>query len=271
MTTRETRTALVFHVQRFSLHDGPGIRTTAFFKGCPLRCAWCHNPESQSFETEEMVRSERCIGCGHCREGCAHGAREVAGQAYTVDQLTRTMLRDRQIFETSGGGVTLSGGEPLAQDGGYIQALVKNLKRRGVHVTIDTCGCVAWEKMDPLIDDADLWLYDFKALDPQIHERFTEAGNALILSNMKRLCASGAAVWLRVPVIPGVNDGDMAAMAEWASENLACVRVNLLPYHKLGQDKRPGARSFEEPTPERMDRIKALWLQAGFPDVKIGG
>ncbi len=269
MTNHET--PLVFNVQRFSLHDGPGIRTTAFFKGCPLRCAWCHNPESQSYDAEEIFRPERCTSCGRCAEGCAQGAREVAGQAYAVDALTKLLLRDRQVFETSGGGVTLSGGEPLSQDGAYIQRLVKALKRRGVHVCVDTCGCAPWSQIEPLIEDVDLWLYDFKALDAGIHAQFTGLTNELILANMKRLCTSGSAVWLRVPVIPGVNDQDMRPMAEWAAENLVALQVNLLPYHKLGQGKLPGATYFTPPTPEQMDQIMRIWLSAGFSNVKIGG
>ena len=205
-------TPLVIDLQRFSLHDGDGIRTTVFFKGCPLSCEWCHNPEGQRFEREWMFYKDRCIGCGRCREGeltedtCPSGARELVGRAYTLAELMRLLTRDRQCYEVSGGGVTLSGGEVMAQDMDYVAELARRLAREGISVNIDTCGLAPWSAFERIMPYADTFLYDIKAMDPQVHARYTGVDNALILDNLKRLSAAGARINIRVPVIPGVND-----------------------------------------------------------------
>lgn len=300
---------LIFNIQRFSTHDGPGIRTTVFFKGCPLACAWCHNPESQAFEPELMVDEERCTGCGACisacpagaivRAGdgsvttdrsrctacgacvdaCADGLREIAGdQQLPASALARRLLADRMFFERSGGGVTLSGGEVLAQDGAYLEELCRELHDEGVHVAIDTCGQAPWERIERLLPHVDLWLYDVKALDPDIHARYTGRANDLILSNLEWLAQAGARINVRVPVVHPVNDGveAMDALAAYVTSRLAGARVSLLPYHATGNGKyrrlgREAHSGFSAPTDEQMERLCQLFIDRGITDVEIGG
>ncbi len=274
---------LIFNIQKFSIHDGTGIRTTVFFKGCPLRCAWCHNPESQSFAPEWLRRPERCIHCGGCEKGesCPTGAREAVGQTYPLDALSALLMRDRVFYDGSGGGVTLSGGEPMAQEGGYVPALVRRLARRGIRVAIDTCGHAPYALFEAMLPYVDTFLYDIKAIDPALHARYTGVSNELILANARRLSADGAHINLRVPVIPGVNadDAEMGRIIRFARENMRAEQVNLLPYHALGRDKaarlegRESAPTadFVEPTPEAMRAVQRAWLDAGFERVYIGG
>ncbi len=277
-------TPLVIDLQRFSLHDGDGIRTTVFFKGCPLSCEWCHNPEGQRFEREWMFYKDRCIGCGRCREGeltedtCPSGARELVGRAYTLAELMRLLTRDRQCYEVSGGGVTLSGGEVMAQDMDYVAELARRLAREGISVNIDTCGLAPWSAFERIMPYADTFLYDIKAMDPQVHARYTGVDNALILDNLKRLSAAGARINIRVPVIPGVNDtpDEVRAMIEFVRANVKAVRVSLLPYHRLGSDKCERleghqAHEFAVPSNEHMEELAGQWRAAGFADVRIGG
>lgn len=271
-------------LQRFSLHDGDGIRTTVFFKGCPLSCEWCHNPEGQRFEREWMFYRDRCIGCGRCRAGeltedtCPSGARELVGRAYALGELMRLLTRDRQCYEVSGGGVTLSGGEVMAQDIDYIVALMRRLQREGIPVNIDTCGLAPWSAFERVLPYADTFLYDIKAMDPAVHARYTGVDNAQILDNLKRLSAAGARINIRIPVIPGVNDTpeEVRAMIEFVRAHAKAVRVSLLPYHRLGSDKCERleghmAHEFEVPSNEHMEELAGQWRAAGFADVRIGG
>ncbi len=279
-------TALVVNVQRFSLHDGPGVRTTIFFKGCPLTCLWCHNPESQSFQPEVMFFPERCVNCGRCRgmeetaegaEGCAFDARVLVGEAYTAEELLQIALRDQGLYDQTDGGVTLSGGEVMAQDAGFLTELLTLMKKRGVHAAIDTCGYAPWEKFEKILPLTGLFLYDLKALDPALHQKLTGADNALILENLKRLAQAGANLNLRIPVVPGANadEGEMRALAEFAFKTCGPVAVNLLAYHKVGSDKaeRLGRDQvmFEPPSAEEMAHLQAIWRDAGFDRVLIGG
>lgn len=282
------------NLQRFSLHDGPGVRTTIFFKGCPLKCLWCHNPESQSFAPEIMFFRDRCVNCGRCRaacpsadgscsgcgacaEACAFDARELVGAAYTAEALFRAALRDQGLYDQTGGGVTLSGGEVMAQDPDFLTELLTRLKKRGVHVAVDTCGFAPWENFERVLPLADLFLYDLKALDPALHKKLTGADNALILENLARLSRSGAAINLRIPVVPGANadEAGMKALAAFAFETCGNVPVSLLPYHRVGSDKaeRLGREAvlFDPPGAEMMDQIETCWRNAGFDRVFIGG
>ena len=260
---------LIFDVQRFSLHDGPGIRSTVFFKGCPLRCAWCHNPQSLHFAAEEVYRDALCTHCGCCGEGCLHGARTTVGAYHAPQALAHTLFRDRQLYETSGGGVTFSGGEPLAQDAEYLITLATALKRRGIHLALDTTGYAPWEKIESLLPLVDLWLYDLKLLDEDAHRRYTGVSNAQILHNVGRLSQTGARIWLRIPAVPGVNasEAQMRAMASFSHGNVEAQRVCLLPYHKLGQR----AAHFAEPSMDVMGNLAQIWREAGFSNVGIGG
>ena len=279
-------TALVVNVQRFSLHDGPGVRTTIFFKGCPLRCLWCHNPESQGFVQEIMFFRDRCTDCGRCRgiEGaeacaaaCAFDAKVLVGERRTAEQLFQTVLRDRGLYDQTGGGVTLSGGEVMAQDVDFLVELLTLFKKRGVHAAIDTCGHAPWARFERVLPLTGLFLYDLKALDPALHERLTGADNHLILENLGKLAAAGANLNLRIPAIPGANmdEGGMARLAMFAFETCGPVPVNLLAYHRVGSDKaeRLGREqaAFEPPPAEQMEKLRAIWRGAGFDRVSLGG
>lgn len=270
---------LVTNIQKYAIHDGQGIRSTVFFKGCPLRCAWCHNPETQAYEVEWMHYPERCIHCGRCDDGCPTGAREPVGKHYSVEALAGLLLRDRVFFDVSGGGVTLSGGEVMVQDIGYVLALCKVLHQRGVSITIDTCGHVPYAHFAALNPYVDTYLYDIKMMDPAQHALYTGVDNALILENLCKLNRDGAHVVLRLPIIPGVNDGrdTIAATVTFLQENTHVQQVHLLAYHRLGHDKAhrmqagAGAALFDEPTGVQMEAIRQVWLEAGFPGVMIGG
>ena len=303
---------VVFNIQKFSVHDGPGIRTTVFFKGCPLRCAWCHNPESQLAGPELMFDSKKCTGCGFCTRACEQGAisitpegkartdparciacgrcadwcpreaREVVGapdQRMSVGELMPRLLEDRQFYERSGGGVTLSGGECMIQSADYLEELCCALKNEGIDVAIDTSGYAPRTAYERLLPWVDRWLYDIKLLDPGEHERWCGRTNELILSNLEYLAASGANINIRIPTIGMVNDDDatMSTVVEYIKEHIGTVPVNLLPYHTTGSSKYdrlgrpyPGDR-FVVPTDEHMEHLRGLFLAQGFQDVSIGG
>lgn len=301
---------LIFNIQRFSTHDGPGIRTTVFFKGCPLRCAWCHNPESQSFAPQLMVDEDRCLSCGMCLAACPQGAiardadgcvrtdrthcvacgscvdfcpedvRELAGSpAPLAAELAERLLADRMFFERSGGGVTLSGGECLVQDIDYLEGLCRILHDEGVHIAIDTCGLASREHIERLLPYTDLWLYDLKVLDDEVHRRVTGVSNEPILDNLAFLARSGAVVEIRVPVVHPVNDSEeaMRALAVCVTERVGAPRVSLLPYHTAGTGKyrrlgiEPGQEAFCAPSAEHMDRLVHMLVEQGLTDVGLGG
>ena len=295
----------IFNVQKFCVHDGPGIRTTVFFKGCPLRCAWCHNPESQDFAPELLVNAEKCTSCrqclptcpagairatgegivtdrascracGSCADECLPGAREIAGHQATIAELLAEIEKDRVFYEQSGGGVTLSGGEVLCQPEAA-RELAQACQIRGIHVAIDTCGHAPYENLARLLDCADLFLYDLKHLDSLRHRKFTGQDNHLILDNLLRLSATGQSIHLRIPLIENFNadDAHIESVARFVRQ-LNLSRIDLLPYHNTGSSKyeRLGRRydpaGFAAPAPERLARIVAVLRQV-HPNVTIGG
>jgi pyruvate formate lyase activating enzyme len=257
---------MVFDIRRFSVHDGPGIRTTVFLKGCPLRCSWCHNPEGLSAAPEVIWRAERCIRCGacitacpesalgwegdtpaldaarcsrcgDCAEACYADAREVLGRTMTAAAVLAVAERDRVFYEESGGGVTFSGGEPLAQPE-FLGELLAGCRARGLHTVLDTCGEAPWDAVDRVRRHVDLFLYDLKLVDDARHRRATGASNARILENLAALAGHGHAVVLRLPLVPGVTDDDhnVGAVGALATE-LGIRRVVVLPFHRMGTAK----------------------------------
>lgn len=229
-------TGLVFDIDRFASHDGPGIRTTIFLKGCPLSCLWCHSPESQSPKPELLFRADRCTacwlcletcprkalskgeravsldrnlcdGCGRCCDVCYPGALEMAGRERSADEIVERIGRDASFFHRSGGGVTLSGGEPLAQPD-FSFHLLSAFKDQGIHTAVETTGFSAWKALFRLSEVTDLFLYDIKLLDDGLHRRFTGVSNSRIMDNLKQLCAARDGIQVRVPCIPGINDSE---------------------------------------------------------------
>ena len=291
----------VFDVQRFSLHDGPGIRTVVFLKGCPLRCAWCANPESQRpgpqiawFENlcagcgrcaaacprgaialdGGRPRTDRraCAACGECAAACARGARRLLGRDVTVDEVMAEVRRDAPFFRRSGGGVTFSGGEPLAQPAFLLECL-RRCRRWGYHTALETCGQTSWDDLREVAALADLILYDLKLVDPLRHEQLTGVRNELILENLERLLDQGAAVTVRVPVVPGANDDreSLDALAAFVASHTAVRRVELLPCHALGAHKYAALDlappPLERPRPERVAAAAAA-VTRGAPGVE---
>lgn len=300
---------LITNVQRYSVHDGPGIRTTVFLKGCPLSCAWCHNPETISARPELMVMAGRCVRCGQCVAACPNHApvgigasseelagarahclvcgacvevcpadgRRLVGRSLTVPELLKDVLRDRVFFEESGGGVSFSGGEPLSQFE-FLRAGAAACRERGLHVAVDTSGYAPRQRFEDLVPHVDLFLYDLKTLDDDRHQRFCGVSNGLILENLRWLSLNHGNLWLRIPLIPGVNDapGELGAMAALAAGLDGVRRVHLLPYHATGTGKRErlGAGTdgpwFQTPSPEALAAAHEVFRNAGL-EVRTGG
>ena len=269
--------ATIFDIERNSYVDGPGIRTTVFFKGCNLKCAWCHNPESQSPKKEMLFYKNKCTGCGKCKEKCTYNlekcvfcgkctlfcpsdAREICGREYTVDEVLETVKKDKIFYDNSGGGVTFSGGEcMLAID--FLEELLKRCKEMGIHTAVDTAGHIPPEYFERILAYTDLFLYDIKIVDSEKHKKYVGVGNELIISNIKKLLSLGARVIVRVPIIPGVNDTEeeILAVKEIAS---GAEKIELLPYHAMGEHKYAALGKeeckFSTPTEDKMKKLRAV-------------
>ncbi len=287
-------TGLVFNVQRFSLNDGPGLRTTVFMKGCPLRCAWCHNPESQAPGQEFVRLGHRCMRCGRCTDAelaapvvtgrtmddvhaCPTGALQAVGETVDAATLAATLLHDRIFFDESGGGVTFSGGEPLRQAAFVTEALGR-LQAAGVHTALDTCGYARWEDLRDAAARADLVLYDLKLMDDDRHRAATGVSNRAILDNLTALARVHGHIWIRIPIVPGVNDdaANLEATAVCVAGLPGIRRVDLLPYHATGEAKfaRSGLdytlRGTEPPGRDDLESLAAVFAARDLPTT-IGG
>lgn len=299
----------VFNIQKYSLQDGPGIRTTIFLKGCPLCCAWCHNPEGISARREIVVVESRCASCGECRKACrfgdeigdgsgplpAHpepctacgacveacptGARQMIGRSLTVAEVVAEALKDRVFYEESGGGVTISGGEPLAQPR-FLLGLLEAFEREGLHVALDTTGYGCTDHLLAAARRAALVLYDLKAFDDRRHRELTGVSNQGILRNLEALDTAHANVWIRLPIVPGFTDdaAELDRIGEFVARRRCVTLVNLLPFHRtglskyarLGQGTAPGLDRVEPPSPDCLEAAAARFRRLGL-ETRVGG
>lgn len=272
--------ALIFDIQRNSFVDGPGIRTAVFFKGCNLKCAWCHNPESQTFKAQMMFYEDKCTGCGKCKAICPTpercslcgkcslycpvDARKVCGKEYTVDEVFAEVIKDKAFYDHSGGGVTFSGGECMLQID-FLLEILKKCKQNGIHTAVDTAGHIPFESFEKILPYTDLLLYDIKILDPDKHKQYVGAGNELILDNLKKLLEKQAKIWIRIPVIPDVNDSiaEFQKNREFIDFYGTPEKVELLPYHAMGENKYHAIGAtlqiFKTPNPEKMKQLKEIF------------
>jgi len=296
---------MVGNIQACSIHDGPGIRSTVFLKGCPLRCAWCHNPEYQTGESALLFQPSRCIACGecvsacpekalsvasgkplwdkercltrgNCARACPTGAIELCGRRMTSAEVLEATEKDAPFFDASGGGITLSGGEPMMQPE-FALDILRLFKARGIHTAVDTCGYGSLSSFMEILPYTDLFLYDIKTPDDDIHLRYTGVGNKLIFDNLRALSARAKQIWLRLPIIPGISDdpSQVARIGRTANE-LGLSEVYLLPYHDLADAKyrrlglaNPMAR-VSPPRPDHLKRLCGILAEMGL-NAHIGG
>jgi pyruvate formate lyase activating enzyme len=265
-------TGIVFDIRRFSLHDGPGIRTTVFMKGCPLRCVWCHNPESISPNIQLLYKAELCLTCDSCvKMNCPAEARKAIGEVISDEAVMTRILRDRFTFDESGGGVTFSGGEPLMQFD-FLKSLLQRCKEERLHVAVDTSGYAPWRQVQEVAELADLFLFDLKLIDEKDHLQFTGVSNTGILENLKKLCDNNKSIEIRIPIIPGITD--TGANIEGTKRFLLQLRnpppVRLLPHHQVAMAKyeRFGMKCrlppTEDPTEERMAELAESFKACGL-------
>lgn len=295
----------IFNIQRYSVQDGPGVRTTVFFKGCPLRCLWCSNPESQKSHPEVSHRNTLCNKCGRCLEACPRdaiglhdegvrivrsrcdncgacvavcypGALEVLGREATEEEVLAEARKDALFYRNSGGGVTVSGGEPLAQPG-FVARLLARCQQAGLHTTVDTCGHASTAALEMVVPYADLVLYDVKHTDEAAHRRATGLSVKRVLANAAAVARAGVPIIMRLPLIPGINDSEanITATARFALD-LGVPRLDLLPYHRFGAskyanlDRRYRLDGLASPSEEEVQRLKALIESMGL-ECQIGG
>jgi len=289
---------MIYNIQRMSTEDGPGVRTTVFLKGCPLRCSWCSNPESQKFTPQLMVFENPCTGCGRCAEMCPSGAvvrkgdkfnrdtaictdcgacvpscpskaRVMSGVEMSAEEVMNVVKKDGLFYANSGGGVTFGGGEPVSSID-YLLELLQAAYDAGLHICVDTCGFCAEDHFKQVIERTDLFLFDCKHMDPEKHKEMTGVDNVQILANLRQALESKAEVWVRIPLLPGQNDSEenIAAMAEFLRPYSKRIKVNVLPYHAFGRNKY-AALNLEYPAlsayePEALKAVMALFEKHGL-------
>ena len=297
----------IFDIKRFALSDGPGIRTTVFLKGCPLRCLWCQNPESISSRPTLLFIENRCIGCreclkicprgahvfsnvqhsidrtlcqgcGFCAATCFSGALQYVPRSLTIREILDEVLRDRPFYETSGGGITLSGGEPLMQLM-FTLVLLREGKRQGLHTALDTCGYAPWKNIEQLLSFTDLILYDLKQMDSEKHRRLAGVPNSRILENLSRLNKAKKSLWIRVPLVPGYNDEEenYHALGSFLSTLNHIERIEILPYHQLAESKynqmgiKYPLKKLKAPSSDLIESRRQILLEYGLVQASVAG
>lgn len=289
---------IVFDIQRFSVHDGPGIRTTVFLKGCPLRCPWCHNPESQRSKPELSFERDLCIACGNCVETCENDAQSIVdgqrsidralcegcgkcvescytnalvqkGTTMTVERVLDEVLKDEMLYAKSGGGITLSGGEPTMQPT-FALAILEGAQKHGLHTAIETCGFVRWDVLAGILQATDLVIYDIKHLDTVQHKKLVGAGNELILKNLEAIAKQNKDILVRIPLIPGLNDSEENLRASAGLiRKLAIEEVEIIPYHEFAAakyallDSRYGLGELQPYAPDQLDSKRRVLARSG--------
>ncbi len=271
---------MIFDITRNSFVDGPGIRTTVFFKGCNLKCQWCHNPESQSSKKQMMFYRNKCTGCGKCKEichnnlekcdfcgkcelYCPQNARQICGKEITAEEILKEVIKDKSFYDISGGGVTFSGGECMLQID-FLLEILKLCKENGIHTAVDTAGYIKWESFEKILPYTDLFLYDIKLFDNEKHKEYVGADNSLILENLKKLSFAGKEIIVRIPVIGGVNDSEeeMQSIADFLKP-LNISKTELLPYHAMGEHKFEALNShlkrFYAPKEETLKKFREIF------------
>lgn len=285
----------IFEIKRFAVHDGDGIRTTVFLKGCPLKCVWCHNPEGIGFEKQlayyshkcigcgacaavcpagvhsfengiHKVEREKCIACGKCEEACFSQALKIYGTEISVEELLPILLEDKDFYGNSNGGVTLSGGECLMQ-ADFCAELLKKLKEQGIHTAVDTCGFVSREAIDKVMPYTDIFLYDLKAYDEETHIKCTAQSNKMILENLRYIDQCGKAIEVRIPYVPDYNSDEIEKIETVLSQLKNLTKVRVLPYHNYAGSKYEALameNTLPDKVPEQKDIDKAKEIVKGI-------